>query len=146
MKEAEAQLGSITALRDAERLQVRLELERARLAVRAAKATFVAANEALENARIREKLAEGRYQAGVGNAIELSDAVLALANAGGQRISALPSLPEIQRRAREALAYLPAPLLLPGPPAEPYPVTFSERILAAQAELRRKYEARHQDG
>jgi outer membrane protein len=88
VKEAEAQLQSIQAQRDAQRLQVRLELERARLAVRAAKATLVAANEALENARIREKLAEGRYQAGVGNAIELSDAVLALANAGGQRVSA----------------------------------------------------------
>jgi outer membrane protein len=47
-----------------------------------------AAVEALENARIREKLAEGRYQAGVGSALEVSDAVLALANAGGQRISA----------------------------------------------------------
>src|SRR5439155_14137669 len=55
---------------------------------------------------------------------------------GGRRIAALPPLPDIQRRAREALARLPALLLRPGPPQEPYPVMFSERILAAQAELR----------
>jgi len=63
-------------------------LEKGRLAVRAGKATLQAAGDALDNARIREKLAEGRYQAGVGNAIELADAVLALASAGGQRIQA----------------------------------------------------------
>ncbi len=87
-KEAQAQLALLTAQRDGERLQIRLELERARLAVKAAKATILAATDALENARVRERLAEGRYQAGVGNAIELSDAVLALAGAGAQRVQA----------------------------------------------------------
>ena len=87
-KEAQAQLSVITAQRDSQRLQVRLELERGRLAVRAAKETVLAAADALENATLREKLAEGRYAAGVGNALELSDAVLALANAGAQRIQA----------------------------------------------------------
>lgn len=88
VKEAEAQLKVLGAQRDAALLQVRLELEKGRLAVRAAKATLVAANDALENARVLKTLAEGRYRAGVGNAIELSDAVLALANAGGQQVQA----------------------------------------------------------
>ena len=88
VKEAEAQLVSLRAQRDTERLQVRLELERGRLAVRAAKATVAASGDALENARLREKLAEGRYQAGVGSSIELSDAELALANAGAQKVQA----------------------------------------------------------
>jgi len=88
VRQAQAQLQVITAQRDAQRQQVRLELERARLAVRAAKATLVASAEALQNARLREQLAEGRYQAGVGNALEISDAVLALASAGAQRVQA----------------------------------------------------------
>ncbi len=88
VKEAEAQLKVLAAQRDAASLQIRLELEKGRLAVRAAKATLLAANDALENARILKTLAEGRYRAGVGNAIELSDAVLALANAGGQQVQA----------------------------------------------------------
>jgi outer membrane protein len=88
VKEQKAQLAVLTAQRDAQRLQVRIELERARVAVRAAKATVRAAGEALENARLRAKLAEGRYQAGVGSSLELSDATLALANASAQRVQA----------------------------------------------------------
>jgi outer membrane protein len=87
-QQAEAQLASLEAARDGERLQVRLEIERARLAVRAAKETVIAAAEALENAQLREKLAEGRYKAGVGNSLELSDAELGLAYAGAQRVQA----------------------------------------------------------
>jgi outer membrane protein len=88
VKEAQAQIKNLQAELDAQRIQVRVDLEKGRLAVRAGKATLQAAGDALDNARIREKLAEGRYQAGVGNAIELADAVLALASAGGQRIQA----------------------------------------------------------
>ncbi len=88
VKQSKAQLASLEAQRDTLRLQVRLELERARLAVRAAKATVLASAEALENAQLREKLAEGRYKAGVGSSLELSDAELAFANAGAQRVQA----------------------------------------------------------
>lgn len=88
VKEDHAQIRNLEAQLDAERIQVRVDLEKGRLAVRAGKASLQAAVDALDNARVREKLAEGRYQAGVGNAIELSDAVLALASAGGQRIQA----------------------------------------------------------
>jgi outer membrane protein len=52
--------------------------------IRAAKATVEASNEALVNARERLRLAEGRYQNGVGSVIELSDAQVAAANAAAQ--------------------------------------------------------------
>jgi len=85
-REANAQIASISAQRDTERLQVRLELEKGRLAVRAAKSAIAAANDAYENAKILARLAEGRYKAGVGNAIELSDAILQQATAQGQLV------------------------------------------------------------
>jgi outer membrane protein len=65
---------------------VRVELERARLTIEAAKAALTASDEALTNARARLGLAEGRYEAGVGNAIELGDAQLALTDAAAQRV------------------------------------------------------------
>jgi nicotinate phosphoribosyltransferase len=58
---------------------------------------------------------------------------------GGRRALPRPPLAEIQAPARAALARLPEPLLELDPPAEPYPVRFSDRILALQADLRRRY-------
>jgi outer membrane protein len=69
-------------------LSVRLQIEQARLGLVAAIAANEAAHEALENARIRNQLAEGRYQAGVGNVIELGDAQLALTGAESQAVQA----------------------------------------------------------
>jgi outer membrane protein len=66
--------------------RIRVDLEQARLTIRAAKATVEASDEALANARARLGLAEGRYEAGVGNAIELGDAQLALTSAAAQRV------------------------------------------------------------
>ncbi len=88
VREARANLVSIQAQRDILRQQVRLEVEQARLAVRGAKAALVAANEALVNARIRLRLAERRYETGVGDVIELGDAQLALTNAASQEVVA----------------------------------------------------------
>jgi outer membrane protein len=88
VREARANLVSIQAQRDILRQQVRLEVEQARLAVRGAKAALVAAGEALENARIRLRLAERRYQTGVGDVIELGDAQVALTNAAAQEVGA----------------------------------------------------------
>jgi outer membrane protein len=67
---------------------MRLEVDQARLAVRAAKAAIVASDEAVQNARERLKLAEGRYQTGVGNAIELGDAQLAMTSTQAQKVQA----------------------------------------------------------
>jgi len=77
---------SLDAQSDAERQQVRLEVEQARLGVRAAKAEIGAADEALVNAREQLRLAEGRYETGVGSIIELGDAQVAYTNAAAQKV------------------------------------------------------------
>jgi outer membrane protein len=77
---------AIDAQAVAERQQVRLEVEQARLSVRAAKAEIGAAEEALVNAREQLRLAEGRYETGVGNIIELGDAQVAFTNASAQKV------------------------------------------------------------
>ncbi|BDG07893.1 TolC family protein [Anaeromyxobacter paludicola] len=87
-REASATLVALEAQSATERQQVRVEVDQARLAVRAARASVGAASEAVANARERLRLAEGRYRTGVGNAIELSDAQLALTQAGFQRVQA----------------------------------------------------------
>lgn len=88
MHEARANLISFQAQRDILRQQVRLEVEQDRLAVLAAKETLGAAEEALSNARIRLRLAERRYQTGVGSVIELSDAQVAETTAAAQEVGA----------------------------------------------------------
>jgi len=86
--EAEANLAGLKAQLDAERQQVRLEIEQARLGVTSAQATIASAVEALTNAQDRLALAEGRYEAGVGNIIELGDAQVALTAAAQQKVQA----------------------------------------------------------
>jgi outer membrane protein len=87
-QEAGANLDSVQAQASALRQQVRVDLEQTRLAVRASKQTLAAAAEALINARDRLRLAEGRYRAGAGSAIELGDAQVALTTAAAQRVQA----------------------------------------------------------
>ncbi len=67
--EARAQIASIEAQVASLRLSVQVEVEQARLAVLAAKAVVSAAAEAADNARERLRLAEGRYETGVGSSI-----------------------------------------------------------------------------
>lgn len=86
--EARASLASLYAQIDILRQQVRVDVEQARLSVRANKAVIVSADEVVTNARERLRLAEGRYAAGVGNAIELADAQLSLTSALAQRVQA----------------------------------------------------------
>jgi outer membrane protein len=86
--EAEAAAGQLAAQLDLLRQQVRFDLEQASLAVRAAKAVIEADRETVVNARDRLRLAEGRYETGVGSAIELGDAQVALTTAEGQTVQA----------------------------------------------------------
>ncbi len=86
VKEQHGLVGALEAQLDAQKQQVRLDVDQARLAVRAAKVSIAATEEALTNARQQLQLAEGRYQAGVGNSIELSDAQVALTQAEAQRV------------------------------------------------------------
>jgi len=86
--EAEATAGQLAAQLDQLRQQVRFDIEQASLAVRAAKAVIEADRETVVNARDRLRLAEGRYETGVGSAIELGDAQVALTTAEAQTVQA----------------------------------------------------------
>ena len=88
VSEAEANVVSALAQLDQQRLQIGSDVDGARLAVRAAKESLGATQEALLNARERLRLAEQRYEVGVGSAIELGDAQLALAQAAAQAVQA----------------------------------------------------------
>jgi outer membrane protein len=88
VKEQNAAVASLVARETSLRQTVQLELEQARVSVLTAKAVIEAADEAVRAAEQRRELAEGRYQAGVGNVIELEDAELALTNARAQRVRA----------------------------------------------------------
>jgi outer membrane protein len=88
VREAEGTLSSIAAQGDALRLQIRVDVEQAWLAVTASKSTIVAAGEALTNARDQLRLAERRYETGIGSAIELGDAQVAVTAAAAQAVGA----------------------------------------------------------
>jgi outer membrane protein len=88
VRQAEASLESVDAQRSLEELQVRLDVDSARLAVRAAKATMGAVQDALTSAREQLRLAEQRYATGVGNIIELVDAQVAYTGAAAQVVQA----------------------------------------------------------
>jgi len=103
VKEQKALLTVAEAQLEQQKQQVRLDVEQARLAVRAAKENIVATGEALTNAQERLRLAEGRYQAGVGNVIELGDAQVALTNAQGQKVQAEYNLATARAQLLKAL-------------------------------------------
>jgi outer membrane protein len=88
VREARANATALDAQLEQLRQSVRLEVEQARLGVRAARATLVAAEEAAQAAREQLGLAEARYQTGVGSILELSDAQVGLTTALGQRVQA----------------------------------------------------------
>ncbi len=64
--------------------QVRVDVDQALLAIRAAKAAVSSSHNALTAARQRLSLAECRYRNGSGSMIELGDAQIAAANAAAQ--------------------------------------------------------------
>jgi outer membrane protein len=104
VREAEANVAGAVAQLDQLRQQIRLEVDAARLAVRSAKTTVGAAQEALTNARERLRLAEGRYQHGVGSVIELGDAQVALTSAAAQAVQADDRLATARAQLAHALA------------------------------------------
>jgi outer membrane protein len=92
VRQAEAGLTTVDAQRSLEELQVRLDVNSAQLAVRAAKATIGAADDAMSSAREQLRLAEQRYATGVGSIIELNDAQVTYTSAAGQVVQARYSL------------------------------------------------------
>jgi len=88
VREANANLQGLEAQIEAQRLQVRVEIEGALLGVRASKATVGAVADAVANAAEQLRLAESRYRTGLGNAIELGDSQVALTTAEAQAVQA----------------------------------------------------------
>ena len=84
VREAKGTLENLAGQEQALRLQVQVDVEQGRLGVQAAKSTITASDEALVNARSQLTLAEKRYEHGLGNAVELSDAQVAYTTAEAQ--------------------------------------------------------------
>jgi outer membrane protein len=86
-REAQALVGIAKANRDLVDITARLETERAQRTVGAAKTAVTVAAMTLDNARERLRLAEERYRAGAGAALEVSDAQLAFTSASASEVA-----------------------------------------------------------
>jgi len=106
LRESRANTAALRAQYQLQRQQVRADVEQARLGVRATKAAIEATHEAAVNARVRLTLAEGRYQAGVGNVIELGDSQVALTSAAAQEVQAIYNLATARAKLRQALGQM----------------------------------------
>ncbi len=104
LREGDANVAVLAAQIDSIRLQIRVDVEQARLAVAATKASLGAADRSLTNARARLDLAELRYRTGVGSIIELSDAQLASTTAAFQKLQAQLKLDTARAQLTKALA------------------------------------------
>jgi outer membrane protein len=87
MREAQALVGVARANRDLVDITARLEMERAQRTVGAARTAVTVAAMTLDNARERLRLAEERYKAGAGAALEVSDAQLAFTTASAGEVA-----------------------------------------------------------
>ena len=102
-REAAANISVTEAAIDAERLQIRFDVESAWLTVKGAKATVAAAQEARMNATELLRLAEGRYGQGVGTIIELGDSQVAKTSADAAVVSAQFNLSSARAQLLSAL-------------------------------------------
>jgi outer membrane protein TolC len=88
LREAHANLQAARASLDALRLSMRSQLLAALYQLRNAARSVQAAGALATQAGRQLEMARGRYQAGVGNAIELGDAAVTAASAQAQRVQA----------------------------------------------------------
>lgn len=89
VEEARANLDVVKSKEKALRQQIRLEVEQAFSNLREAAERIVAAQVAVRQAEENVELATGRYAAGVGNPIEVTDALVSLRNARTVSIAAM---------------------------------------------------------
>jgi TolC family type I secretion outer membrane protein len=89
VKETESLLAAARANYDSLELQVRLDVEQAYIAVVEAAERTGATGVAVDSARENLRLAQGRYDAGVGTILDLTDSQLALTNAEADQVRAL---------------------------------------------------------
>ena len=107
VEEALAQRAILEANQETLALSVRMEVEQALASVADAGARLRPVGAAVDTAREALKLAEGRYEAGTGNQVELLDAQAALANAEANQIRARYDLALAWTALRRALGRLP---------------------------------------
>ncbi len=89
VKETRALVETARANYETIELQVRLEVEQAYIAVVEAAERFGATEKAIESAQENLRLAQGRYDAGVGTILELTEAQLSLTNAEADSVRAV---------------------------------------------------------
>jgi TolC family type I secretion outer membrane protein len=89
VKETQALVETARANYEGVELQVRLEVEQAYIAVVEAAERIGATEKAIESAQENLRLAQGRYDAGVGTILELTEAQLSLSNAEADNVRAL---------------------------------------------------------
>ena len=89
VKETQALVETARANYDSVELQVRLEVEQAYIAVVDAGERYGATEKAVESAQENLRLAQGRYDAGVGTILELTEAQLSLTNAEADSVRAV---------------------------------------------------------
>jgi outer membrane protein TolC len=89
VKETQALIETARANYESIELQVRLEVEQAYIAVVEAAERIGATEKAIESAQENLRLAQGRYDAGVGTILELTEAQLSLSNAEADNVRAL---------------------------------------------------------
>lgn len=103
LREARANLDAARANAASVELTVRQEVEQATLALVEAQERIQAAAKAVESAQENFRLAQGRFDAGVGTIIELTDAQLALTQAQSTEIEALADSRIARARLERAL-------------------------------------------
>jgi len=103
LHEAQASLRGLAAQEETLRLSVWVQVDQAALAVRAARSSRTAAEKAAVSARNQLQLAEARYATGLGSALELSDAQLALTQAEAQAVGTRYALAQSRAQLSTAL-------------------------------------------
>lgn len=84
VRQAEAQLVVVRSQFDSAKQQIRNDVDVAKIALTTATEQLASAQEALKFAQEQLKLAEGQYAAGVGIALQVFDAQVAVTTSGGQ--------------------------------------------------------------
>lgn len=103
VREQRALVNNLQAQRDTLRQQVRLQVEQAQQGVVTSREALTAAQDANVSAQAQLRLAQGRYQTGVGNIIELTQAQVAATNAAAQQVQAVYSLASARAQLIQAL-------------------------------------------
>jgi outer membrane protein len=103
VKEAQSMLNVLKDNEQSLQLQIRLEIEQAYSNLQEAIASISTAQLAVKQAEENVDLANGRYTAGVGNPVEVTDAFVSLTNARTNYISALTSHKTAQAALEKAM-------------------------------------------